>query len=201
MFRAIQSWNKSHSRPLSSVRVAPERRACAHRREEARISRAEKKPWPRLLFRIPRSMCIPCRVPLLPLAPPPSFLKRRSVRAPRTGALTVPEVHSCTNVFQYKQLANEFSLGPRASDFWPTWRRCFCLRSRPRGLSAAKALRRWSVSLSLSCSSSSSLSYRRFLLFASPSFSLLILLSFVRNFVLKISLHFFFKCNLPQMPV
>lgn len=59
-----------------------------------------------LLFRIllaSRRVSPPFSPRLLVLVP------ERSVHAPRTGALTMPGVHSCTNVFQYKQLANEFS--------------------------------------------------------------------------------------------
>jgi len=93
-------------------------------RERKRKPRRAAWIRPRLLFRMPRGTHS-----LIP-----SFVPERGTHSP------VPGVHSCTSVFQYKQLASEFSPSPRASDFWSTWRRCFCLWSRPRGLSTAKIL-------------------------------------------------------------
>lgn len=105
------SWNRSHSCPLS-IGARRARRTCAVV-AKARISRKKK---------------VDTRVDAhgfffeyhaAHISSPFHSWKRDARAAP--AHLSCPEVHSCTSVFQYKQLASEFSPGPRASDFWPTW--------------------------------------------------------------------------------
>lgn len=98
------SWNRNRCCSLSSARVAPGWTSVSRRRREFRgAPKRLRRTFLGFFFEYLPVARIPFTLPVCPFD---------TLRGTHARALTVL-IHSCTSVFQYKQLASEFSPGPR----------------------------------------------------------------------------------------
>jgi len=179
----IQSWNKSHSCPLSSVRVASEGRARSHRGGENFASGKEAVPF----FFEYLVVCIPS-------SSSSSFLKEACTRL---APAHLP-CSRCIPARTYFNINNWRTNFPGPAREWflaDVTAMLLSAIATPRPLSAAKALRFSLFFLFLVVFPPSLLSFSHLPVFL---FSLLFYSKFLKS-KLKVSLHFFSNINVPSV--